>query len=173
MRTAIKETKVFTFDELSEEAKDKAIENLYDINIFHDWFESVYDDAEQIGLKIINFDIDRGSYCHGHFTVSANEVAENILRNHGDKCQTYKTADEFLLNWQPIFDAYMDENSAHYESYASEKKLQELEDDFLKSLLEDYRIILSQEYDYLTSREAIIETIEANNYEFTEDGKLY
>jgi hypothetical protein len=32
---------------------------------------------------------------------------------------------------------------------------------------------LETEYDYLTSEEAIIETIEANEYEFTEDGELY
>ena len=29
----------------------------------------------------------------------------------------------------------------------------------------------SHEYEYLTSREAIIETIEANDYDFTENGK--
>jgi len=31
---------------------------------------------------------------------------------------------------------------------------------------------LSNEFDYLTSEDAIIETIEANDYYFTEDGKL-
>jgi len=48
----------------------------------------------------------------------------------------------------------------------------DLDADFLKSLLEDYRIILSKEYDYLTGEEAIKETIQANEYEFTEGGKL-
>jgi hypothetical protein len=47
-----------------------------------------------------------------------------------------------------------------------------MEGEFLKSLLEDYRIILSKEYDYLTSRESIIETIEANEYEFDENGNI-
>ena len=32
---------------------------------------------------------------------------------------------------------------------------------------------LEKEYNYLTSEKAIIETIEANDYEFTEDGKIY
>jgi len=32
--------------------------------------------------------------------------------------------------------------------------------------------MLREEYDYLTSDEAVIESIEINNYEFTEDGTL-
>lgn len=173
MRTAIKKTDVFTYDELSEDAKDRAIENLYDINIYDRWFDAVYDDAKMMGIKIESFDIGRGSYCKGHFTVAAHEAAQNILNNHGDKCETYKTAKSFMESWQPVFDDYMNEDSENYESYESEQELLELEEDFLKSLLEDYRSMLSNEYDYLTSREAIIETIEANEYEFTEDGKLY
>jgi hypothetical protein len=45
--------------------------------------------------------------------------------------------------------------------------------EFLCDLLEDYRIILSKEYNYQTSEETIKETIEANDYEFTAEGKLY
>lgn len=33
-------------------------------------------------------------------------------------------------------------------------------------------IILQKEYDYLTSREAIVETIQANEYEFNEHGSF-
>jgi predicted transcriptional regulator len=32
--------------------------------------------------------------------------------------------------------------------------------------------MLQKEYEYLTSEEAIIETIEANEYEFTEKGEM-
>lgn len=32
---------------------------------------------------------------------------------------------------------------------------------------------LSEEYDYLESDEAVMETLEANEYEFTEDGRIY
>jgi hypothetical protein len=38
--------------------------------------------------------------------------------------------------------------------------------------LEDYSIILQKECDYLSSEESIIETIEANDYEFDIDGNL-
>ena len=54
--------KVYEFNELSEEAKEKAIEKLWNINVDYEWWDCVYDDAENIGLKIKEFDLDRGSY---------------------------------------------------------------------------------------------------------------
>jgi len=166
-------TKVYQFSELSEQAKQKAIEVMSDCNVFSDWWDSVYEDAKNIGLKITGFDIDRASYCNGDFILSACEVAQNISNEHGETCSTYKTAESFIDEWQPIFTNYMDESHADYESRESEQKMQELEDEFLKTLCEDYRIILSREYDYLTSEAAIIETIEANEYEFKADGTRF
>ena len=63
-------TKVYLFSELSDQAKQKVIEDNYDINVDYEWWESAYEDAANIGLKITGFDIDRGSYCNGEFTIS-------------------------------------------------------------------------------------------------------
>lgn len=52
---------VYKFNELSEESQQKAIENLYDINVDYDWWESTHEDAKTIGLEITEFDIDRGA----------------------------------------------------------------------------------------------------------------
>ena len=164
--------KIYEFEELSKKAQDKAIDLLYDVNVDYDWWESTYEDAANVGLKITGFNLYRNS-AEGEFTLSANEVAANILKEHGETCETFKTAENFMKEWQPVFDAYMDENDERYESTEAEVDLSNLEDEFLKSLLEDYIIILSKEYDYLCSREAIIEAIEANEYLFTEDGKIY
>jgi hypothetical protein len=172
MRTIITETKVYKFDELTEEQKEKAVENLCDINVDYEWWQFVYEDAAQIGLKITGFDIDRGSFCEGEFLLSASEIAQNILNEHGETCETYQTAKSFMEEWQPVYNDYLDESSPNYESGESEDKLQELEKEFKKSLLEDYRIMLSKEFDYQTSEEAIIETIQANDYEFDENGNL-
>jgi len=172
MRTIITETKAYKFEELTDNQKSKAIDNLYNINVDSDWWVFLYEDAERIGLKITGFDIDRGSYCKGNFILSANEVAQNIFNEHGEQCETYQTAKSFMEEWQPVYNDYLDENSPKYESGESEDKLQELEEEFKKSLLEDYRIMLSKEFDYQTSDEAIIETIHANDYEFDENGNL-
>ena len=171
MRTV--RTKVYKFSELSEQAKQKAIEQLSDINVDYDWWQSTYEDAANIGLKITSFDLDRNRHAKGEFTLAANEVAQNIFNNHGECCDTYKTAQTFMETWQPVFNEYMDERSDKYESSEAEQLLQNFEEDFLNDLLEDYSIMLQNECEYNQSEAAIIETIEANEYEFTKDGKQF
>lgn len=163
--------KLYKFSELSKDAQQVAIDNNR-FNFVDDegWYESVYEDAREIGLKIKGFDIDRGNYCKGDFTLSANEVAQNIFNNHGEECETYKTAKSFMDEWQPIFNNYMDETHEYYESSESEDEMTELEDEFLKSLCEDYRVILTKEFEYQTSDDFISEMLDINNYEFKKDG---
>lgn len=153
----IKETKVYPFGELSETAKEKAVEKLSDINVDYEWWESTFEDAGNVGIKITSFDTGRGNYCKGDID-DAVDTARGILKEHGDKCETWQTAKDF-------HDAVAKdgEETADFEELCSE---------FKYSILEDYRIILQKEYEYLTGEEAIIETIEANEYEFTEDGTI-
>jgi hypothetical protein len=165
--------KVYEFNELSEEAKEKAIEKLWNINVDYEWWDCVYDDAENIGLKIKEFDLDRGSYVKGEFTISAQEVASNIIRDHGESCETYQTAVNFINEYEPVFSDYMNEQSENFESGELEDKMLDMESEFLKSLCEDYRIMLQREYEWRTSTDEIIKTIDANGYEFTKDGKLF
>lgn len=169
---------LYSFDELSDKAKQKALENLYDINVDYDWWQYTYEDAERVGLRINGFDLDRGSYCEGDFLEDAKTVAELILKEHGEQCETYKTAKEFLSNYLPVLkelEVYQaeDENELNQDLIDSlDEKCCDLIDEFEKSIFEDYRIILQNEYEYLISEEAIKETIERNEYTFTEDGKL-
>src|SRR3990167_1295908 len=71
MRKVKREYKVYSFDELSDGAKDKAIEQFSDINVDLDYW--MYDDTfyyfgNDIGIKVdmkeISFDLDRGSYVY-------------------------------------------------------------------------------------------------------------
>jgi hypothetical protein len=48
----------------------------------------------------------------------------------------------------------------------------EIEEKYTKNLSECYLYMLKNEYEYLTSEKCIIETIEANDYYFTENGKV-
>lgn len=151
--------KLYKFNELTEAAQQKAIEKLYDINVDSDWYEFTYEDAESIGLKLKYFDLERRTIS-GSFITSAGEVVEDILANHGEKCGTYKTA----LKYKNCFQSTSDE--------IDEDILDNMEDEFLSELLQDYISLLREEFDFLTSEKAIIDTIEANEYEFTKDGKL-
>lgn len=163
---------LYSFSELSKEVQVKVLSDLSSINVDHNWWEPIYDDAANIGLKLTTFDLDRNKHAEGEFTLSANEVAEKILKEHGEMCETYETADTFMIEWQPIFNDYIDKTSANYESKELEGSLRDMEDDFLNSLLEDYVDMLEKECDHLQSEEAILETIELNNYIFEENGEM-
>src|SRR5574343_1150502 len=171
------EINLFKFSELSETAQQRAIEKLASINVDHNWWQFVYEDAENIGLKINEFDLDRNRYAKGDFICSASECAEKIILNHGENTQTHKTASNFLQDWKSLVLKYSNELNPEKVSEGNEdifdSEADELEQEFLNSLLEDYAIILQSECDYLQSKEAIIETIEANDYDFTENGDLY
>jgi len=157
---------LYQFSELSEDAKQHAIEKLWDINVDYQWWEFTEDDAKRIGLNILEFDLDRSYFVKGEFINSAPETAEKIIQEHGKNCETYKTAKEFLNDLNELTS-----KSDNIED-VNEDDFKNLEDEFLKSLCEDYRIILTQEYEYQTTKESIIETIEANEYDFDEDGDL-
>ena len=169
----IVKTKVYKFNELSDAAKQKALEKLYDINVEFDWWDSVYDDANTIGCKIKGFDIDRRCYCELKCE-DAHETARLIIENHGEACDTYKLAAEYLKDHDKIIDeAERDEDGELSDEYTVDKLLDELNAEFERALGEEYLSMLRKEYEYLTSEEAIIKTIEANEYEFTKDGKMF
>lgn len=156
-------TKVYKFNELQEEAKQRAIKWYRETDSFGYKFawDNTEEDAKEIGLKIIELSAHRNN--SGEFMLSANEVAQNIFNNHGESCETYKTAKSFMENWQPIFNNYM-------QTEEGEAELMGMETEFLNDLLEDYRIMYNNDIDYQNSDEYIIDAIEANEYEFKKDG---
>lgn len=172
MRTITTVKTVYLFSELSDRAKENAISNCSDCNTFFEWWDTTYDDANDVGIKITGFDIDRGAYCNAEFMASAEETAHKIIDNHGEVCETYKTAAQYLKESDELIDTAAKTEDGEFEDESHlDGLLDELDGEFLKSISEDYRIILQNEYEYLTSREAIIETIEANGCEFLEDGR--
>lgn len=172
MRTETTTRTLYKFSELTDEAKQTAIEKLLGINVDYKWWESIYDDANNVGIDITGFDIDRASYCNIENYYSWPEVAQNILNEHGESSDTYKAANDYLNAHNELFARYMDEQDELYETYEAEDNLNGLEEEFESQLSQCYLSILRNEYDYLTSEAAIIYTIEANDYEFTEDGEL-
>jgi hypothetical protein len=50
--------------------------------------------------------------------------------------------------------------------------LDDLNTDFLQSILEDYSMLLQREYEYICSKEAIMETIGCGGYTFNVNGQL-
>ena len=156
MRTI--EVKVYSFDELSDKAKEKVLSNFCDINVEFDWWEYTYLDAETVGLKIKGFDLDSRNIDLELYE-SVGDCCAKIIAEHGESCETYKVAKDTLVSLQGI-----EKDTDDYDYISSE---------FLRDISECYISILRDEYEYLTSEEAIIETIAANGYTFLENGTQY
>ena len=172
MKTITTHTTVYKFEELSDEGKAKVLEHYYDINVDFDWWDCTYDDAKTIGCKITEFDIDRGSYCRltcddAHWTACL------IVENHGETCDTHKLAKQYLKDREKIFSQAAKDNDGEIPEYPTKDFLDDLDAAFVRALGEEYLSLLRQEYDYQTSEEAIKETIEANDYDFTEEGRIF
>ncbi len=166
-------TKVYPFDELSDEAKQTAVETLCDINVDCDWWGCTYEDAKGIGLKITAFNL---GYVAAEFIDGAEETAQLIVNNHGDS-ETAVDAIQYQIDRTALVDKHSDgvytDQVSEDNEYDFDADCDELDAEFLKTICEDYRIILQKESEHMQSEGAIIETIEANDYEFTVDGQLY
>ena len=115
-RTETTTRELFKFAELSETAKQTALENCYDWNVGDSyWYESTIEDAERAGLKLSEFDIDRGNVrIHYLAGWTGEDVARQIVEDHGETCDTYKAAKEYLADRDALVSKY----SAPLEPYA-------------------------------------------------------
>ena len=176
MRTETKTYNVYQFSELSEKAQEKALQWAYEGMFIDEWWDYIYEDAARIGLKITGFDLDRNRGAEGKFTMAPIDVAMKVRAEHGPVCETRKTAETFIDRYDVYYGVNGKITLAHDADDAQvdelEEELAEHEEEFRKSLLEDYSIILQKEADYRGSREALIKTIEANGYEFLENGEV-
>ena len=177
MKTITTQTTVYKFNELTEEQQREAIQSNYDINVNYGWWDFIYKDAKTVGIKIEGFDLGRGAYCNIEFIKDCQEVAKLIQKQHGETTETYKDAAQYLSEYSDLVKKYSDgvniDRVAEENEYDFDSEADELETEFKRMIADDYKILLQQEYDYLTSEEAIKETLIDNDYDFTADGKIY
>lgn len=192
----------YKYNELPEETQQKIIENLYYINIDYDWWNDSVDyfkdQLKEYGIHAP--DIRFSGFCSQGDGLSFTGSVE--LLTLLDKTELSKDYPNFiqLINDNEIdVSAYLyrvgraqavHERSVRFEvdldvyfEEISEEMKALLFDlaDSIEYKLEQWRLNicrdfykqLSDEYDYLTSKEAIIETIEANEYQFTANGKIF
>lgn len=157
--------KVYKFKELTEDQQQKVIGRYYDINVDHEWWDYLYDDAKNIGIKIDGFDLGGRQSIEGDLIDSVADCIKKIKDQHGKTCETYKTALRYEKEAKRLFKL----QDWTDEEYTAQENLNH---EFKTDILEDYFQLLRKEYEYLTSEEAITETLEINEYDFTEDGKI-
>ena len=163
MRTI--ELKVFTFDELSPEAKKRAIQDNRDVLVESYWWESdFYDAKETADMDIVMFDIHTNIIVCEIIT-GCKQSAQKVLENHGESCTTYSIAKKFLSDLDSL------------ESQPATRKkiilIEDLEERYKTDMGKQYLRMLDTSYNYLLSDAAIIEFLVDNEYEFLEDGRSY
>ena len=165
MRVETTTRNIYTWAELNDEQQEKAIEELWDLNVDYAWWDGVYEDASSVGLTISGFYHGHAMKCDVELDWSGLDVANKILELHGPDCDTYKSAQKYVAR-------YMASQIDISNDLIDDSMDEDMDDDFKKELSVDYFHTLQNEYEYLTSREAIIESIESNEYEFDESGSL-
>jgi hypothetical protein len=185
---------VYNFEELEEKTKEKALDELRHINTEFDWWDLVEDDfkilCKLIGVEVKNiyfsgFCSQGDGACFEGFYAYAKGSCRAIRDHAPTDTELHRITDElYQVQAKNFFrlSAQVKQRGHYLHKYCTEIRVdgQNSEDKYpaeeaiielLRDLMEWLYRTLEKENDYLTSDEAIIETIEANEYEFTENGK--
>jgi hypothetical protein len=155
------ETKAYPFEELDEQTKEKVIDNYRYIGVDNNyWYEFIKEDLISVGIELRSFDIERGSFAEIHLE-DFYETCELILKSHGGNCETYKIAERYIKEYNEIHQHIHDDDA-----------IECLDEEYQKEFSEEVLSMLRREFEHMTSDEYIIDMFDANEYEFTEQGKL-
>lgn len=190
MRTETIERTLYQFAELSDDAQQHAIEKLWDVNVDYDWWEFAYETIQKAGeclgidCTVSGFDLDRGAYValSGRYRYRKDWRAALAQEFGDDTLATLaKIGDELQAAQRPAFYSasaelrrpYYGRDGTGYD--IDQEKGADVTDNLIDALrsFEHWALtLLRREYEYLTSDDAIKEMIEANEYEFDQDGNL-
>ena len=160
------EIKVYRFEELDKQTKEKVIENYRYINVDNTfWYDCIKEEFNSLGLEIKEFDLDRGNYAKIYID-NFEDTSNYIIKEFGDSVLIKQTAKNYINEYEKIQANFKEDEDV-------EREVELLDDQYEKEYSEDILSYLRSSYDWEISDEAITETIEANDYDFTTDGKIY
>ena len=191
---------LYHFNELSDRAKEKAIEKLRGINVDDfAWYDSDYEDFTAI-CKLVGIEIDKiyftgfssqgdGACFTGNFKHVSNAL--ELVRAYAPKDEKLHSAIQYLQDNSNRIGATIKHNDRYYHENSVDIDVYNIDADgyetvyfsvtneTVKHVKQALRDIMRWMYgqlqaqsEYLTGDEAVIETIEANECEFTAEGKL-
>ena len=190
----------YHYDELSDDAKEKARYWYLPDGLEYEWWDHTYDTARDAG-RILGVDIDEiffsgfwsqgdgacftGSYKYkagwrkalrAEFGGDALASLERIGQELQDVQQPFLYQLEATVthrgHYQHSGCAYVDVVNARTGDNAPDVPANAIQD-ALRGFMDLVYRWLENEYQYRTSEEVIAETIQANEYEFTEAGSIY
>ena len=176
-------TMVYSFNELSEAAQERALNAFRCINVEYDWWDGAYDTictvGNLLGLDIdrINFDADLYCIFNADYEYARGAV-KAVKAEFPQNTDLHKIASELqALQKRHFYSLSCAVREARdMNRYSCFRFGEDYECSDLGDIIDDFahwaRILLRDEYEYLTSDDAVKEMIEANEYEFDEGGKL-
>lgn len=200
MRTVVETvvTHLYKFEELSEEAQDRAVEKNWDICLHDYWWSDLKDNFETEIAPMFGLSIDNiywsGFYSQGDgacFTGSFEyvpgmlDLARNYLYKTGSK-DLYDIAKRLAEVQRKAFyqlhgnikhrGHYNHSGCTDFTVYRGDNLANDDEENSIKEIYRElmdyfYRTILQVEYDFLTSRDCIEAHLEDSDYEFNEEGE--
>ena len=192
-------TIVYGFPEISKESQTNALDSLRDINVNHEWWEFVYDDVCMVA-ELLGIDIDKiyfsgfssqgdGACFAG--TYSYRKGWKRLLKQSvgGEDLSELLAIGEALQDAQKtnFYDLVATTSQTGYymhsgcmqvsvdsESYRGfSREAHDIIVDTLRAFADWIYSKLEKEYRYLTSDSAVIESIGANECQFTKEGRLF
>jgi hypothetical protein len=160
------EIKAFQFKELDSQTQEKVIENNRTINVDSNfWYQFELDNYKtEMDIIVNEFDIYRRTI---NITIEDSfETAQKIVNFFGEESSIVNTAKIFLKDRISVYKSYEDDG------YELDIQLEYLEEEFRREIAEEILSMLTSQYEYEISDDAIKETILANEYEFQEDGEM-
>lgn len=160
------EINVYKFEELDEQTQRKVIENYRYINVEDTfWYDFIKEDFIRLGLEIRSFDLDRGSFAEIHIE-DFEQTSKSIIKEFGDSVAIKQTAKNYLDKYNKIQANFKEDEDI-------EKELEILDEEYQREYSADILSYLRDDYDYQVSDDAVIDTIEANGYNFTWYGEIF
>jgi hypothetical protein len=160
------EIKVYKFEELDKQTREKVIDNYRNINVEDfQWYDWIKDDFNRLGLEIQEFDLGRRNYAKIYIE-NFEDTSKNIIEEFGDSVLIKQTAKNYINEYEKIQANFKEDEDI-------EREVELLDEQYEKEYSEDILSYLRSNYDWETSDEAIYQTIEANDYDFTTNGKIY
>lgn len=195
MKRITKTFNVYKFKELAPSVQRKVIDELYDINTDCEWWQDDYLLDIQIPKKYqkeasvkggtffswdkIYFDLDREDYIQfEELEVADFEVFRKILRipKYLWKKVNWVLTEDFSFHIHYKGDTtiiFETDNPSENKLTEREEKILERAKDIFDEIINLAQAHLKKWYEELIGDEAIKETIEANEYEFLEDGSIF
>lgn len=179
MKKITKTYEVFSFDELTEEVKEKVIEKFRDINVDYYWSSDIEENTAE-RLEELGYSEPKlfwsGFWSQGDG--ASFSASGNIEKLVPKKYQKFIESIDFTKNGRYEHEYTMSIDIDYNDKPTGRigaMEFRNLEKELIENAREEARIFyddLKTEYEYQTKDSCVIEAIKANEYQFLADGTL-